>query len=283
MIHIMRQILRKMGVPLYLHPRSKHTFSVHQHVIMLVLRQYLSTSYESFVEWLSASSDVSYWLGLKTIPHFTTIHKAAARIGANLLHLMVGRFGCCTVRLAGMDSTGFEDHHCTPYYTYRARLHRTYTKLSCIFDVSSQMVLCCAVSHRPIHDTKHVRKLIRMLPYKPQTIVADAGYDAEWIHELLSRHGIRGIIPVRGDHPVCRTHGRYRKQMRRNFDGMTYPQRNKCETGFSVMKRRFGSEILSYCDAMKEKELLCRVLAYNCHRKVMISCLILLMISREPL
>lgn len=222
---------------------------------MLVLRQYCSTSYESFVEWLSASSDVRCWLGLKTVPHFTTLHKAAARIGVNMLHVMVGRFGSDTVHLAGMDSTGFEDHHSTPYYTYRARLHRTYTKLSCVFDVSSQMVLCCAISHRPIHDTRHVRKLIQRLLHKPKTIVADAGYDAEWIHELLRRHGIQGIIPVRGEHPVCRTHGRYRKQMRRSFDGITYPQRNKCETGFSVMKRRFGSEVLSHQNIMKEKEL----------------------------
>ena len=37
----------KMNVPLFLHPKSKHTFSIHQHII-LVLRQYESKSYMSF-------------------------------------------------------------------------------------------------------------------------------------------------------------------------------------------------------------------------------------------
>ncbi|MDE1767686.1 MAG: hypothetical protein KGI27_15655, partial [Thaumarchaeota archaeon] len=50
--------------------------------------------------------------------------------------------------------------------------------------------------------------------------------------------------------------------------------RNKCETIFSVIKRKFGSEIKSYNDTMMEKELLYRVLAYNCHRMCMISCLL---------
>ncbi len=53
------------------------------------------------------------------------------------------------------------------------------------------------------------------------------------------------------------------------------------EKGFSAIKRKFGSEIRSYHDIMKEKELLYRVLAYNCHRMTMISAL-LWMISREP-
>ncbi|PIN84004.1 MAG: transposase, partial [Nitrosopumilales archaeon CG11_big_fil_rev_8_21_14_0_20_33_24] len=73
-----------------------------------------------------------------------------------------------------------------------------------------------------------------------------------------------------------------RKKMRREFDDTLYHQRNKCETIFSVIKRKFGSEIKSYNDTMKEKELLYRVLAYNCHRMTMISCL-LWMISRKPL
>ncbi len=37
MMSVMRQILKKMHVPLFLHSKSKHTFSVHQHILMLVL------------------------------------------------------------------------------------------------------------------------------------------------------------------------------------------------------------------------------------------------------
>ena len=60
----------------------------------------------------------------------------------------------------------------------------------------------------------------------------------------------------------------------------TMKERNKTETIFSVVKRRFDLEIKSYDDTMKTKELLYRVLAYNCHRMCLISSLVYVMISR---
>ncbi len=90
------------------------------------------------------------------------------------------------------------------------------------------------------------------------------------------------MIPVRNrDCLISRTKGRYRKLMRREFDESLYHERNKTETIFSVIKRRFHSEIKSYEDSMKTKELLYRVLAGNCHRICVIS-LVLIMISRRP-
>jgi len=116
----------------------------------------------------------------------------------------------------------------------------------------------------------------------PWIFVLDKGYDAEWVHHMIRNQKILSMIPVRNKNClISRTRGRYRKKMRREFDDTLYHQRNKCETIFSVIKRRFGSEIKSHHDTMKEKELLYRVLAYNCHRMTMISCL-LWMISRKP-
>lgn len=112
MIALMRQILRKMRVPLYFHKKSNHIFTVHQHVIMLILRQYESKSYESFVEWLEVATDVTQMLGIKTIPHFTTLQKAAARLSEAMLHVAIGRFIglVCPGRVfGGADASGFEE------------------------------------------------------------------------------------------------------------------------------------------------------------------------------
>ena len=112
---------------------------------------------------------------------------------------------------------------------------------------------------------------------------ADNWYDSESIHQMIHNENMISMIPPRNITAlISRTRGKYRKQMRREFDYSLYHQRNKAETIFSVIKRRFGSEIKSYNQSMREKELLYRVLAYNCHRMCMISCL-LWMISREPL
>ena len=113
-------------------------------------------------------------------------------------------------------------------------------------------------------------------------MVPDKGYDAKWVHQIIRKENIMSMIPVRGNNMVLETRGHHRKQMRREFDESLYHQRNKTETIFSVIKRRSGSEIKSYDESMREKELLYRILAYNCHRMCMISALVWLMISRKP-
>ncbi len=60
-----------------------------------------------------------------------------------------------------------------------------------------------------------------------------------------------------------------------------YAIRETRQTIFSVIKRRFGSEIKSYNDAIKEKEMLYRVLACSCHRMYVISAIVW-MISGKP-
>ena len=283
----MRQILKKMNVPLFLHPKSKHTFSIHQHIILLVLRQYESKSYESFVEWLDVATEIVLQLQLQTIPHFTTLQKAAARISQGILHVAIGRFiGIISPGkiFAGIDATGFETRHATPYYTYRCNLRHAFTKCSVGSDMKSQLVCAVVIQHHPIsHDIKHFPKLFsQMLGIIPMNImVLDKGYDSEPIHKMIRDENIVSMIPVRGNNLISDTHGKYRKLMRREFDETLYHERNKTETIFSVVKRRFDSEIKSYNDVMKTKELLYRVLAYNCHRMCLIS-LVWMMISRKP-
>jgi hypothetical protein len=255
---------------------------------MLVLRQYESKSYESFVEWLHISSEITVMLGISIIPHFTTLQKAAARLSDILLHVAIGRF----IRIispskifAGADATGFEERHCTPYYTWRTKIRRSYTKLSAGSDMKTQLICAVVIQHHPIsHDIRHFPELFQQMitVTVPWIFVLDKGYDAEWVHQIIRNHEILSMIPTRNKNCLIRTRGRYRKLMRREFDESLYHQRNKCETIFSVIKRKFGSEIKSYHDTMKEKELLYRVLAYNCHRMCLISCL-LQMISREPI
>ena len=262
----MRQILKKMNVPLFLHPKSKHTFSIHQHIILLILRQYESKSYESFVEWLDVATEIILQLQLKTIPHFTTLQKAAARISERTLHVAIGRF----IRIispgkifAGADATGFENRHAAPYYTYRCNIRHSFTKCSAGSDMKSQLICAVVIQHHPVsHDIKHFPKLFsQMLDVTPMsTMVLDKGYDSESIHKTIRDENIISMIPVRGENTIGSTKGKYRKQMRREFDVIIYSQRNKTETIFSVVKRRFGSELDSHNDVMKTKELLYRQL-----------------------
>ena len=238
---------------------------------------------------MDVATEIVIQLQLRTIPHFTTLQKAAARISEGMLHVTIGRFiGIISPNriFAGADATRFETRHATPYYTYRCNIRHAFTKMSAESDMKSQLICAVVIQHHPIsHDIKHFPKLFsKMLDVTAMWImVLDKGYDAEPIHRIIRNENVISMIPTRNKSClISRTQGRYRKMMRREFDETSYYQRNKTETIFSVIKRRFDSEIKSHNENMKTKELLYRVLAYNCHRMCLISYL-LQMISRKPL
>ena len=76
------------------------------------------------------------------------------------------------------------------------------------------------------------------------------------------------MIPPRYEHiPIWKTHGRYRKQMKRGYCKMLYNQINKKdETIISVIKRLFGEHITSRLVRTQNRELSFRCITYNAHR-----------------
>ena len=88
------------------------------------------------------------------------------------------------------------------------------------------------------HDNVDFKSIMtRTSEIQPLSIaVADKGYDSEENHVLV-REGLQAysIIPPRNMHvPIWRTHGTYRKQMKRGYIKLLYNQRNMDETIISV-------------------------------------------------
>jgi transposase len=99
---------------MFLHRKSKHVFSVWQHiVVLLTIRQYESKSFRMFVEWLVEEAYyLRTFLQLSHIPHFTTLQKFAARINGTLLERIISSFILLLTNIGkiftGIDSTGFK-------------------------------------------------------------------------------------------------------------------------------------------------------------------------------
>ncbi|MGA9843385.1 MAG: transposase, partial [Nitrososphaeraceae archaeon] len=117
----------------------------------------------------------------------------------------------------------------------------------------------------------------------PLSVVrADKGYDSEDNH-LLVREYLHAfsIIPARYEHvPIWRTHGRYRKQMKRGYFKVLYNQRNKDEATMSVIKRLFGEHLMARLTGTQNWELSFRCITYNMHRLTNLA--ILMMFSTKP-
>ncbi|MBM2818358.1 MAG: Transposase family protein [Nitrosarchaeum sp.] len=270
---IMMQIIKRARTSPYLHKTSNHMYTVWQHLILLALRQYESKSYRMFVDFLDECIGVQKYLGLSILPHYTTLQKAAARLDTAMLQKVLESFvihAKIKNMFAGIDATGFGHTQASYYYTKRIKLRRKFVKMSAVSDMREQLVCAVKIRHRQRHDsvdfTSLLHKANNILPV--YTIVADKGYDSEKNHITAHTLGIASIIPTWYEYvPVYKTRGYHRKMLKRKgYDSVTYHQRNKTETIFSVIKMMFGENVTSRKIATQNRELMYRVIAYNAYR-----------------
>ena len=88
----MYRALRNSRIPLFLHRKSNHVFTMWQHLILLAIRQYEGKSYRMFVEWLTKAYYLRLFLQLSRIPHFSTLQKFTNRINNSLLEKIISSF-----------------------------------------------------------------------------------------------------------------------------------------------------------------------------------------------
>jgi Transposase domain (DUF772) len=107
----MYRVLRNSRIPLFLHRKSNHVFTMWQHLILLAIRQYEGKSYRMFIEWLVEAYYLRLFLGLSRIPHFTTLQKFTDRINNSLFEKIISSFIVISGTkhiFVGIDSTGFK-------------------------------------------------------------------------------------------------------------------------------------------------------------------------------
>jgi hypothetical protein len=72
--------IARAALPAYSSKFSKKDFTRHQHFALLALKTFLKMGYRDIVELLHDWSELRTTLGLKKIPHYTTLQKAHARL-----------------------------------------------------------------------------------------------------------------------------------------------------------------------------------------------------------
>lgn len=103
-------------IPLYLHRKSNHVFTVWQHITLLVIRQYENKSYRRFTDWLEETYYLQMFLQLSRISHYTTLQqKFTERIQNSLLEKVLQSFIVLSDIIhafVGIDATGFKITTC---------------------------------------------------------------------------------------------------------------------------------------------------------------------------
>jgi hypothetical protein len=205
-----------------------------------VLKEFLRLDYRGFAEHLADHPDLARQIDLKAVPHDTTSHKAAARLfqaapARAMFDAVLDRALRQGVRkkrvpLAAVDGTGLESRHVSRYYVKRRAKTGTGTqettyskspKVVLVTDCRTHLVLAAVPGRGRGSDLRQFRAALKDAAGRARigTLLADADYDGEWVHEHVRSYGIRTIIPPERGRPSEKPPaGRWRRRMRQRFD-----------------------------------------------------------------
>jgi transposase len=261
--------------------RSRHDFTQRQLMSCLILRAYLKTTYRGVLEVLAGNGPLRACLGLQDkLPHYTTLQKFSARSQVMAIaQAIIARIGQRAMerqdspQAASMDSTGLSTTGASAYFQTRRGLRagHKYIKLSAIVLCGSLFPMAVVLDQGPSNDLVQVPQLLSQAQAvgQPGQLLADAGYDAEWIHaHCRERWGVESLIkPAHPPRADGTRGGRWRSLMSEpHMQERGYGRRWGVETFFSALKRTMGSALSARQPAAQLTEAAIRVLAYVLRR-----------------
>lgn len=236
LINKVKRLLRRLGCPRWLHHFGPKKYELLDHLAALLIRALCKLSYRR-VKQLLDMLDIK--CPSKSALQYTS-SKLDSRFWQRLLELTSG----CNYLIA-IDSTCFARTNPSYYYLKRidGKMPKMPVKLSAAFDTRKKKF--CAAKVRVItrHDAKDVKHLVKIS--KPKVLVADKGYDANWLHNYCYENGIRAYIPMRQWGKPKHRNMSARMRAAKHFRLNMYHRRELIESAFSSIKRKFGSSVNS--------------------------------------
>ena len=273
----------------YSHLYSPHKFTQPQLFACLVLKEFEKKDYRGIWQLLIDCCDLRQAIGLKLVPHYTTLQKASRRLlrapaVRRLVDDTVKRINGRRkhVKYGAADSSGFDAHHASRYFIFRTKVNKRgkepkkrhsykhYGKLMTVIDTATHAILAAVASVGPTPDIDQLEGVMREVPRSitMHHLVADAGFDSAYNHWLLRDfHGMRSTIPPEHGRPpkdpTTLPSDKYRRRMKTHFNKKAYRHRPQNETVFSMMKRNLGSFLRAKTHYGRMRDIMLKVLTHN--------------------
>ena len=277
----------KEALAAYSHRFSPKVFTQAQLLACLALKEFFKTDYRGITAILADTPSLTDAIGLKKVPHWTTLQKATRRVLNNasvqkLLDATVAlgrrrrRESRPRIARSAADSTGFEAQHVSHYFVRRrakggnrwqTMTYRRFPKLALMCDCRTHLILAAIPGRGPGPDITHFEQIVCQAfgRVSLETLLLDAGYDAEWVHEVARNDlGIRTIIPAGIGRPTDKPPtGYWRRVMSQRIHLTSYGQRWQVETAISMIKRRLGSAVNAHSYWSQCRALMLKAVTHN--------------------
>lgn len=190
---------------------------------------------------------------------------------------LVARIGQAAVQQApaptavAVDSTGLATSTASAYFRSRCGGPcRQWVKLSVVVLCGSLLPVGLVLDWGPSNDRVQVPRLLSQAQAisRPTQLYADAGYDAEWIHERCRQQwGVESLIRPARQRSDGTRNGQWRSQMSaEHLRERGYGRRWAVESYFSGLKRTMGGALSARRPEQQLAEAAFRVLAYALRR-----------------
>ena len=250
LIKKVKRLLRRLGMPRWLHHFGPKTYEFYQHIVALLVRAFCRLSYRRTAELLDL-------LG-KTCPSKSALQYTAKKLSSAFWQSLL-RATCGDPYIVALDSTGLSRTNPSYHYLQRidGKIPQKHVKLSCSLDTRNKKFCAAKIRVIPRHDSKDAKGLLEAC--LPKIAVADKAYNVESLYRFCEEEGILLMSPQKKN--VKR--GYARRKMQKLFRTRTYNRRQLVEAGFGSTKRKYGASVSSRTCRTIRSEVYSRLVCHN--------------------
>lgn len=244
-------------------------------IFCMCMKTYLNMSARRLISDLKLCRQLGY---INSVSHFNTVlnyfnDKSLTKTLKFLIELSAKPLAQLE-RSFAVDSTGISCRQYIPRWSSIRQdfaKHRDYKKIHVIFGTLSNMAITCIVTKGNKADSPYFQQLLKRTVdnFNVKEVSADMGYSAKDNLRLCEQLNINPFIPFKtstsGKSRGCMAWKKAYEYFKNHPEEFLkrYHLRSNSESGFFMIKNKFGDFVRNRKETAQENEILCKVLCHN--------------------
>lgn len=215
---------------------------------------------------------------IDVVPHFNSVlNYFKSRNVKRALNYLIGLSALPVAQMEtifAVDSSGFSEHRYMEKWSdirQKYYLHRQYRKAHCIYGVKSNIIASCIITEGVANDSPKFKYLLKRASenFNVEEVCADKAYSSRENLRYADQLGITPYIPFRKNTTIkskgAIVWNRMYKHFKNNPEEFAkhYHKRSNAESGFFMIKQRFGEFVNTRNDLSQANEVLAKILCHN--------------------